>query len=68
MQAGADGLARGQQRLVARHAWAAHNPAIEKTVEPSTAGVRRRIVLDRQAQAPGHPRAIVWLRLAAWDS
>jgi len=27
-----------------RHAWAAHNPAIEKTVEPSTAGVRRRIV------------------------
>ena len=21
-----------------RHAWAAHNPAIEKTVEPSTAG------------------------------
>ena len=24
--------------------------------------------LDRQAQAPGHPRAIVWLRLAAWDS
>ena len=25
-------------------------------------------LLDRQAQAPGHPRAIVWLRLAAWDS
>src|SRR4029453_16510816 len=23
---------------------------------------------SRQAQAPGHPRAIVWLRLAAWDS
>ena len=24
--------------------WAAHNLAIQKTVEPSTAGVRRRIV------------------------
>ena len=24
--------------------------------------------LDRQAQAPGHPRAIVWLRFGAWDS
>jgi hypothetical protein len=24
--------------------------------------------LDRQAHAPGHPRAIVWPRLAAWDS
>jgi hypothetical protein len=34
-----------------RHAWAAHNPAIEKTVEPSTAGVRRRIVSTDSAGA-----------------
>jgi hypothetical protein len=44
------------------------SPAIEKTVEPSTAGVRRRIVSTDKRRRPGHPRAIVWLRLAAWDS
>jgi hypothetical protein len=44
-----------------------HNPATEKTIEPSTAGVRRGSSRPT-SEAPGHPRAIVWLRLAAWDS
>jgi hypothetical protein len=50
-----------------RHGCAAHNPGIEKAVQPSTAGVRRRIVSTEKRRRQGI-REQLWLRLAAWDS
>jgi hypothetical protein len=64
----------GAQDGPRRHCSRLHLPRASPngdSVNASTAQHRRGQAedrLDRQAQAPGHPRAIVWLRLAAWDS
>ena len=51
-----------------RHAWAAHNPGYSEDGRAQHRRGQPEHSSDRQAQAPGHPRAILWPRLAAWDS
>jgi hypothetical protein len=68
VQAGADGLARGQQRLVVEARVGGAQPGDREDGRAQHRRGQAEDRLDRQAQAPGHPRAIVWLRLAAWDS
>src|SRR5581483_2481479 len=69
LQAGADGLAHGQQSLaVEARAWAAHNPGDREDGRAQHRRGQAADRLDRRAQTPGHPRAFVWRRLAAWDS
>lgn len=68
LQAGADGLARGQQRLVVEARVGGAQPGDREDGRAQHRRGQAEDRLDRQAQAPGRPRAIVWLRLAAWGS